>query len=83
MPSTTISPVQTPSPMIMGYNSLNLYVFLVLIFTSVSCHAFVSILQPLEGYIQPITCSALSLVHVDEKGKARKLKVVRSKKMKM
>ena len=82
-PSTTISPVQTPSPMTRGYNFLNLYVFLVVIFTSVSWHAFVSILQPLEGYIQPITCSALSLVHVDEKGKARKLKVVRSKKMKM
>ena len=47
-PSTTISPFQTPSPMIRGYNFLNLYVFLVVIFTSVSWHAFVSILQPQE-----------------------------------
>ena len=36
-----------------------------------------------EGSIEPITCLALSLVRVDEKGKTKKLKVVRSKKIKM
>ncbi|KAG2662686.1 hypothetical protein PVAP13_1KG550350 [Panicum virgatum] len=60
-PSTTISPVQTPSPMTRGRKRMLEY----------------------EGSIQPITCSALSPMYVDEKGKAKKLKVVRSKKMEM
>ncbi|KAG2642606.1 hypothetical protein PVAP13_2KG193264 [Panicum virgatum] len=60
-PNTTISPIQTPSPMIRGRKRMLEY----------------------EGSIQPITCLALSPVRVDEKGKAKKLKVVRSKKMKM
>jgi hypothetical protein len=37
----------------------------------------------LEGSIQPVACSTLSPIPINEKGKAKKLKVVRSKKMKM
>jgi hypothetical protein len=34
----------------------------------------------LEGSIEPVACPALSPVAATEKGKAKKLKVVRSKK---
>ena len=80
-PPRAITPVQTPSPMTRRFSSFNIYALLVIYMQLtyfLTIHSRKRMLE-FEGFIEPVACSALSPVAATPQGRAKKLKVVRSK----
>jgi hypothetical protein len=84
-PNKVVTSISTPSPvtrrywtLLYFYVSFCLTVYLLLLIPTSICSS--KRMLELEGIIEPVACPALSPVAATEKGKAKKLKVVRSKK---